>query len=31
MLVFLVKIARWWLLAAVIATIGAMVSIKLFC
>jgi len=28
---FLVKIARWWLLAAVVATIGAMVSIKLFC
>jgi hypothetical protein len=26
----LVKIARWWLLAAVVATIGAMVSIKLF-
>jgi len=31
MLAFLVKIARWWLLAAVVATIGAMVSIKLFC
>lgn len=28
---FLVEIARWWLLVAVIATIGAMVSIKLFC
>lgn len=27
----LVQIARWWLLAAVIATIGAVVSIKLFC
>ncbi len=25
------RIARWWLMAAVIATIGAMVSIKLFC
>ncbi|MFK4448858.1 hypothetical protein ABH944_008940 [Caballeronia udeis] len=31
MCVFLVKIVRWWLLAAVVATIGAMVSIKLFC
>jgi len=31
MRVFLVKIVRWWLLAAVVATIGAMVSIKLFC
>lgn len=27
----LVKIARWWLLAVVVATIGAMVSMKLFC
>ena len=27
----MVKIARWWLLAAVVATLGAMVSIKLFC
>ncbi|REE06532.1 hypothetical protein B0G71_8210 [Paraburkholderia sp. BL27I4N3] len=24
------KIARWWFIAAVVATIGAMLSIKLF-